>query len=193
MSAPLPREAPRDAAEEQDAPLVQASRRGDHEAFRRLYERYAPAVLGFLAHRLRDHALAEDALQETFTKAYRALDTFDTKRRFGPWLSTIAENVAIDAYRRRVRVEPSLKDDLAKDGEQLRIVADRESEEIVGAALKVIPEGPREILILRYRHGVTQADIAERLGCSVRTVQNREAAALELLVSLLDARRRGEP
>jgi RNA polymerase sigma-70 factor, ECF subfamily len=192
LNAPRPRETPRDAQEEQDGALVQASRRGDHEAFRRLYERYAPAVLGFLAHRLRDHDLAEDALQETFCKAYRALDTFDTRRRFGPWVSTIAENVAIDAHRRRARVEPALKDDLAKDGEQLRIVAERESEEIVRAALKVLPEGPREILLLRYRHGVTQPDIAERLGCSVRTVQNREAAALELLVSMLDARRKGE-
>ncbi len=191
MSAPSPREAPRDAAAEDDGPLVQASRRGDHDAFRRLYERYAPAVLGFLAHRLRDHALAEDALQETFTKAFRALDTFDTKRRLGPWLSTIAENVAIDTHRRRARVEPALRDDLPKDGEQLKVVAARESEELVAAALKVLPEAPREILLLRYRHGITQSEIAGRLGVSVRTVQTREAAALELLVSMLDARRGG--
>lgn len=192
MSASLPRGAPAPSGAEDDGPLVVASREGDHDAFRRLYERYAPAVLGFLAHRLRDHALAEDALQETFCKAFRALDTFDTKRRFGPWLSTIAENVAVDAYRRRRRVEPSLREDLPKDGEQLRVVAERESEELVSAALKVLPEAPREILILRYRHGVTQSEIAVRLGVSVRTVQTREAAALELLVSMLDARRKGE-
>src|SRR5258708_1898946 len=130
MQAARPREAPDTGPEDDDNPLILASREGDHDAFRRLYERYAPAVLGFLAHRLGDHALAEDALQETFVKAFRALDAFDTKRRFGPWLSTIAENVAIDAYRRRSKLEPSLREEHGADGDQLRIVAERESEEI---------------------------------------------------------------
>src|SRR5947209_14085140 len=112
MSGARPERAPA-AFEEDDLALVVASRDGDERAFRKLYDRYAPAVLGFLVHRLGDHALAEDALQEAFCKAYRALDAFDPKRRFGPWISTIAENVSIDFYRRRKKLEGSLSADLA--------------------------------------------------------------------------------
>lgn len=193
MGGALPERAPA-AERESDLALIVAARDGDEAAFRQLYERYAPAVLGFLAHRLGDHALAEDALQEAFCKAHRALDTFDAKRRFGPWISTIAENVAIDIHRRRRKHEATLREDLAAEGTgQLRIVAERESEEIVRAGLKVLPDAAREILVLRYRHGHTQADVASQLGCSVRTVQTREAAALELLLSMLDARRKMDP
>jgi RNA polymerase sigma-70 factor (ECF subfamily) len=174
---------------------VIAAREGDNSSFRKLYERYAPAVLGFLVHRLRDHALAEDALQETWVKAHRALDAFDTKRRFGPWISTIAENVAIDIFRRRAKRESALHGDPStplREGDPVRIVVEREREEIVRAALKVLPEPAREILLLRYRHGRTQAEVAAQVGCSLRTAQTREAAALELLVSMLDARRKGD-
>ncbi len=190
MSQTRPR--PADEPEAEDGPLVVAAREGDNASFRKLYERYAPAVLGFLVHRLRDHALAEDALQETWVKAHRALDAFDTKRRFGPWISTIAENVAIDAFRRRAKRESALHENLAQEGDPVRVVVEREREEIVRAALKVLPEPAREILLLRYRHGRTQAEVAAQVGCSLRTAQTREAAALELLVSMLDARRKGE-
>jgi RNA polymerase sigma-70 factor (ECF subfamily) len=193
MNGARPRET-RAVEDENDLVLILAARGGDQDAFRQLYERYAPAVLGFLVHRLGDHALAEDALQEAFCKAYRALDTFDARRRFGPWISTIAENVSVDVYRRRSKLEASLREDLAAEGpDTLRLVAERESEEILRAALKVLPDPAREILLLRYRNGMTQSEVATQLGCSVRTVQTREATALELLISMLDARRKTDP
>ena len=88
------------AAPSSDAALAGRALAGEHDAFRELYERYAPAVLGLLASRTEDHMLAEDALQEAFLKAHAALATFDATRSFGPWLAAIAENVARDFWRR---------------------------------------------------------------------------------------------
>src|SRR5947207_1138947 len=68
-------------------------------AFRAHYERHKTEVFGFLICLLRDEALAEDALQEAFLRAYRALDQYDPERSFRSWLFQIARNVALDAIR----------------------------------------------------------------------------------------------
>src|SRR5580704_4289673 len=91
--------------QESDRELVERSLKGEATAFRALYERYAPAVLGFLASRIGDHALAEDALQDAFYKAHGALATYDSSRPFGPWIATIAENVAGDEFSARRRTK----------------------------------------------------------------------------------------
>jgi RNA polymerase sigma-70 factor (ECF subfamily) len=178
----------------EDGALVAAARAGDAEAFRILYERYSPAVLGFLSSRLGDHALAEDALQETFCKAHRALDRYDAARPFGPWIGAIAENAGHDQERRRkVRAMRSIgAEDQPLDAtvDHIRVVTRREREEIVRTALTALPPDPRSVLLLRYQSGLTQREVAEKLGCSLRTAQTREETALELLLSLLDTRRK---
>jgi RNA polymerase sigma-70 factor (ECF subfamily) len=174
-----------------DADLVVRARQGDADAFRVLYERYAPAVLGFLRHRLGDHALAEDALQDTFVNAYRALVSFDLRRPFGPWVATIAENLAVDRFRRRSLEPRSLApaDEAPVNADPGAAAAAREREEVVRAALSGLEPGPRRVLLLRYQRGLSQRATADELGCSLRTVQTREEAALEALAALLDERR----
>ena len=91
-------------AEPSDAALVRAAQRGSEEAFARLFARHWP-----MAHRaawlvVRDGAAAEDVAQEAFVSAARALQRFDRRRPFAPWLHRIVVNRAIDAARaRRVR------------------------------------------------------------------------------------------
>jgi RNA polymerase sigma factor (sigma-70 family) len=177
---------------EDDRGLVLAARRGDGDAFRVLYERYAPGLLGLLTHRLGDHGLAEDALQEAFVKAHRALDVFDESRPLGPWLVAIAENVATDARRRTARAPKPLPADAVEPlvpDEQGGVLTRREGEECVRAALAALPPDARAVLALRYQQGLTQRDTAAKLGCSTRTLQTREAQALAQIVRLLDARR----
>ncbi|MBI3725097.1 sigma-70 family RNA polymerase sigma factor, partial [bacterium] len=173
---------------EEDQALAKKARDGDHDAFRVLYERYAPAVLGFLRNRIGDAAFAEDALQETFLKAHRSLDSYDRSRPFGPWIGTIADNVARDHFRRKrprgalpLEEEPVAKIDLSQTA------ARREGEAIVRAALAALPDEPRAVLVFRYQKGMTQREVSEQLGCSLRTAQTREETALALLATLLDA------
>lgn len=176
---------------ETDAAIVARVLAGDGAAFRTLYERYAPAVLGYLTSRIEDHALAEDALQEAFSRAYGALATYDRARAFGPWVATIADNVAKDEFRRRRSAKwPGGRDDKDAGGsDPQRIASRREREDVLRAALTGLGPEPRRILILRYERGLTQRETSLEIGCSVRTVQTREQEALEMVLRLLEERR----
>src|SRR5215208_1365733 len=91
-----------------DSALVRAAQHGDAEAVDELFRRHWPA-----AHRaawlvVHDAAAAEDIAQEAFVSALRALDSFDRRRPFGPWLTRIVVNRAIDwARARRLQAVPS--------------------------------------------------------------------------------------
>ena len=90
------RKAARAARQAEDLLLVQAIKRGDDDAFRRLVERYQTRLF-WLAHDIlmdRDEAL--DVTQEAFLRVYRALDRYDTDRDFVNWIYRIARNLAID-------------------------------------------------------------------------------------------------
>lgn len=95
----------------QDDALVECACHGDVEAFSALYERYKADVWHTATFTLRDHHEAEDAFQETFLKAFRALDQWhgDALR---PWLLTICRNLCMDRLRARPRdATVSLQDD----------------------------------------------------------------------------------
>jgi RNA polymerase sigma-70 factor, ECF subfamily len=79
-----------------DAELVRGALGGSEAAFREIVQRYQRAVFGIIVRVVRDPARAEELAQDTFVRAFRALHTYDVKRRFAAWLLTIAHNVAID-------------------------------------------------------------------------------------------------
>ena len=86
-----------------DRELVAAHRAGDGEAFGELVREHRRALLAHAQRKLHCEASAEDALQETLVRAYRALPKFDGEYRLGPWLHRIMHNVCIDEGRRRQR------------------------------------------------------------------------------------------
>lgn len=86
-----------------DDQLMAAARAGEASAFTELYDRHGPALLTFLAGLTRDRALAEDLLQETFVRVYRARDTYEGEGQFRAWLFTIARRLVID-WRRSQRI-----------------------------------------------------------------------------------------
>jgi RNA polymerase sigma-70 factor (ECF subfamily) len=89
-----------------DRSLVERCQGGDREAFDELYRRYSRRLHKFCIRRLHEPHDAEDAAQETFTRAWRALPGFRGERRFYPWLTVIASNVCTDFLRRESRVTP---------------------------------------------------------------------------------------
>ncbi len=86
-----------------DEQLVQKYRSGDAKAFEELVRRHHDDLIRFLIRLSGNRAVAEDAFQETFLQVHLSADTFDTSRRFKPWLFTIAANKARDAMRRSAR------------------------------------------------------------------------------------------
>ena len=89
--------------EESDAGLITRAREGDPEAFRALVERHSVRLFQ-LAYRMSGNEQdAEDVVQETFLRAYRQLDRFESRAGFGTWLHRIAANCSLDLLRKRKR------------------------------------------------------------------------------------------
>ena len=92
---------------DRDRALVERCQAGDSAAFGNLYARYYERLLRFCLRRLNDRHEAEDAAQEAFARAWKALPRFAGERRFYPWLTVIAGNICTDMLRRRSRSTPT--------------------------------------------------------------------------------------
>jgi len=156
--------------------LVRGAQRGsasDLEALFRLHWPRAHRAAFLVVH---DPAAAEDIAQESFLAAVRALDGFDRRRPFGPWLHRIVVNRAIDWTRaRRLRAEAEL-------GESLP--APEQAPPLDGTLLAAMGElGPeqRAVIVLRHLLGYTPGEIAELLALPRGTVNSRLRRGLDEL------------
>ena len=135
---------------------------------------------------LRDRQLAEDAVQETFLKAYRSLPAFRGDSSQKTWLTRIAINTCRDLYRsewfqhmdRRVTPE-----DLPECGAPF---SSREESLIV--EVMRLPRRLREVTLLYYYHGMDERDIAEALGISRAAVSDRLSRARRKLKGMIEGR-----
>jgi RNA polymerase sigma-70 factor (ECF subfamily) len=128
-----------------------------------------------------DAAAAEDIAQEAFIAAFRAFDRFDRRRPFGPWLSRIVVNRAIDHARsRRLHAVPAPVDATAP------AAPEGWSDELV-RALAQLPVDQRAVVVLRYVLDYTPGEIADVLSLPRGTVNSRLRRALDKLGRLLDA------
>ena len=136
---------------------------------------------------------AEDLTQETFVKAFRALDRFDLERPFAPWLFTIASRLAIDHLRRqRMRMvsltvaEPGSHEERTLDVEDRgplpdEIVSDAQEESRTAALIAGLPEHYRIVVVLRHQQDLSYEEIAEALQLPLGTVKARIHRARALL------------
>jgi RNA polymerase sigma factor (sigma-70 family) len=158
-----------------DIELVEASLRGEHEAFGDLVARYQDVVCAVSYSSTGDRVLSEDVAQETFIAAWRQLDRLRSSERLRPWLCGIARNLARTARKRRRREAPE-----ADAGDQIDstegpydVAARGDVERVVRESLERIPYAYREALILYYREDMAIREIAETLGVSETTVMQR--------------------
>ena len=154
-----------------DRALVERFQLGDPAAFETLYRRYFARLVRYCHKRVGDHHEAEEIAQEAFTRALRAMPTFEGERRFYPWMTVIAGRLCVDAHRRRGRTEPSPVIDLGViDGGQERIV-DAVDVEILATALGRLATRHREVLDLREQQGWSYQKIADHYGVTLGTVE----------------------
>ena len=160
---------PDDRARERD--LVLAAQRGSHEAFAELvrgHQRRAYAVARAI---VLDHHDAEDAVQDGFLHAYRALARFRPGEPFGAWLHRIVANAALDLQRRRkVRAAGTLPETIA-----MPFRDPAESDELrrrLTAALEKLTERQRAVIVLHDVEGFRHAEIGETLGIPEGTARS---------------------
>ncbi len=164
---------------ERDRALVERCQSGDSAAFGNLYARYYERLLRFCMRRLNDRHEAEDAAQEAFARAWKALPRFSGDKRFYPWLTVIAGNICTDMLRRRSRSTPT--EDMELTAQQpLGVVADDTSEELVLAAvdgelvnraLGRLSTRHRDVLAMREGSGWTYQQIADHEGVEIGTIE----------------------
>jgi RNA polymerase sigma-70 factor, ECF subfamily len=184
LPATLGRSLPGGPAEARERSLVRAAQRGSADAVAELFRRHWPA-----AHRaayliVQDAAGAEDIAQEAFVSAFRALDRFDRRRPFAPWLHRIVANRAIDwsrarSARREVQAEEAWiggREDLEPPSDDLL------------RALAALPPEQRAVVVLRHLLGYTPGQVAKLLELPRGTVNSRLRRALDRLAGELEAR-----
>ena len=162
--------------------------RGDEAALAELYDRFGRIAFALAARVLRDRALAEDAVQDAFLGAWRTAAAFDPARgTVSTWLMTLVHRRAVDLVRRedRRKTEPLDEAPVASGETTDERAAVREERRRVQAALVQLPLDQREALELAYYGGLTQSELAERLGVPLGTVKSRMFAGLAKLRDLL--------
>jgi RNA polymerase sigma-70 factor (ECF subfamily) len=173
--------------------LVRAARNGDAGAFRRLVELYMRAVYGLAYRMTGDPDDADDVAQETFVRAWRALDRYDETFSFYTWLRTIATRLVLQerAKRRRRRTESGETFDAAavavpaESTDPLDALAGEELQRQVSSALQELPEEFRAVLVLRAERDLSYDEIAEILALPAGTVMSRLHRARRLLRSAM--------
>jgi RNA polymerase sigma-70 factor, ECF subfamily len=160
----------------------------DRDAFGELYRRYTRPVLGLALRRLGDRGRAEDALQEAFTAVWRSAATFDPARGAGgAWLYAVARNAIVDGARGRVEpVVAEATDEPSGDAGPAERAEQSWTSWRVHRALEELPESERVVLELAYWHGLSQSEVAERLGIPLGTVKTRTRSGLRRLADLLE-------
>jgi RNA polymerase sigma-70 factor, ECF subfamily len=162
--------------EVRDAAEVARARAGDTDAFRQLVERHSRAVFRLAFRMTGNEQDAEDVVQEAFLKAYRRLDTFESKSQFGSWLHRIAANCAYDLLRSRARrdeqpLDPDPEDDghapqqpVAETPAPDRLVWSGEVSRRVKSAMGRLSSLEKSAFVLRHFEGMTMEEIGGVLG-----------------------------
>lgn len=200
----------RDPAALSDEALIEQVLRGNREAFEEIVARYQNRIYNFCLRYLGNEEDSREAFQETFFRAYTHIDRFTPRYRFSTWLYTIARNQCLDRLRQRARRREESYDELAEK-EPARLpagigtgpadhlppghapapsdpreeLARQELEARVRRIMERLPAAQREVIVLRHYSGLTFAEIAETLGCSVGTAKSRFHFGFRKLARLL--------
>jgi len=170
-----------------DSILIDRAQRGEVNAYEQLVERYANVAVRTAWVIVGSQADAEDAAQEAFFKAYRALRGFRPGSEFRPWLLQIVANEAKNQRRRagrqdrlRVRIQDDLRAGGAAPSPQAQAEAAEEREQLLRAVNR-LRDDDRLVIACRYFLELTTQETARVIGSPVGTVKSRLSRALDRL------------
>lgn len=175
--------------ESSDAQLVGQCLQGDNRGFDGLVKRYQRRIICFCYRMLGDADLASDAAQESFLKAYRALDNFRTDASFLSWMFKIAGNTCLDILRKQSRqrtdsledspAEIGLLSDASHSPEKSAIF--NENDRIIRQAILDLPENYRQPIVMFYFGDLSLKEVAETLERPEGTIKSCLHTAREML------------
>jgi RNA polymerase sigma-70 factor, ECF subfamily len=177
-------------AKASDVELLRAIAGGDEGALAALYDRYRVILFGLLLRILHSRAEAEDCLQDIFLQAWRRASDFDEARgRPFTWLVTLARSRAIDRLRalssRDRTAQDAARDVREETSDAVKDAIRSEQSAVVRGALATLSPEQRRVLEMAYFEGLTQTEIAARLGLPLGTVKTRTRSGMNKLRELL--------
>ncbi len=189
MSSSLRSELPHD----HDVELLKVVAAKNEAALGQLYDRYRLILFGVLMRILNNREEAEDVLQEVFLQVWRRASDFDENRgKPFTWLVTLARSRGIDRLRSlasRERVATAGANEASDEVSDAATDAIRaEQRGVVNDALSQLPDEQKRPLMLAYFEGLTQTEIAYKLGAPLGTVKTRMRSGMMKLRELLSAR-----
>jgi len=166
--------------EPSEAELLEAAQGGDRRAFSRLVRKHQRRVYACAVQMLGDGGDADDAVQETFMRAWRAIARFDGRSQLSTWLYRVCVNVCLNHIRKRKRHDaadisdprvPEPKADPTQgSSDPARALEARQLQGRIAEALDGLSESLRTTVIMVLVHGMPQKEAAEVLGCSEGTI-----------------------
>ena len=159
--------------------LIERSKKGDSDSFKRLYELYLKRVFHICLKMLGDERLAMETTQDVFVKIYKSLKGFNAESNLNTWIYRICMNHCLDVLKMKKRNRlVSLEDienvpglEVEKTPEEIHIKIQRS--EIIKSAIEKLKPKIRETVVLRYLDELSYSEIAEIIGCSMGTVSSR--------------------
>ncbi len=169
----------------EDSALAEKLRRRDPDAMSHLYDRYARVVYSVILRIVRNASVAEELAQESFIRAWNRASAFDAARgKIGSWLLTIARNRAIDYLRSSAGHQQASTFEL-ESSERVTLFVDTEDRMLeqeqarrIRAAFAKLNANQRQVLEMAYFEGLTQVEMAERLGQPLGTIKTWVRTAL---------------
>ena len=167
-----------------DSELVARAIGGSQPACREIVSLYQRPLFNLIVRMVRDRAIAEDLLQETFLKAFSHLERFDPRYKLSNWLFKIAHNTVIDYLRQRKPValpldsldsgERALADPSGgpASGDPVEAIARAEMAELLGRAVAALRPEYRQVVVLRYHEDLSHEEIADIMGIPVGTAKS---------------------
>ncbi len=153
---------------------IACAQQGDRQAFGELVRLHRPAVVNVVYRMCGDSAVAEEAAQEAFLRAWQHLGRYDPRFAFRNWVYRMALNAAVDALRRErpaadVDAEPLVS---GAEGPEARLERKQQAE-LVQRAVLGLPPASRAVLVLREYEGLSYQEIAQALDIPLGTVMSR--------------------
>jgi RNA polymerase sigma factor (sigma-70 family) len=189
------------ASSEQDRAFVAEALHGNQAAYEALMNKYRAALYRHIARLIHNPQEVEDLVQETFIKAFTALESYSTEFAFSTWLYKIATNHAIDYLRRKKLKTLSLDEPIeTREGTLERELADityfpdrhiveDQRRALLQEAIDALPEKYRLVIVLRHQQEKSYEEIAEELNLPLGTVKAHIFRARRLLYKYLRSKR----
>lgn len=165
--------------------LVRLCRKGDAKAQYKLYKQYVKGMYNVAIRMTNNKAVAEDVLQDAFVKAFSDIQKLKDDRAFGGWLKRIVVNRCIDVCRKD---KLQFEDMESIKHQHLEIAEEMDGEidpELLHQLIKKLPDGAREILVMRALEGYKHAEIGKKLGISESTAKTQFFRAKHLLAQMI--------